>query len=182
MALTKDDILEAISNMTVIELKELLDAFEEKFDVTAAAPVAVAAAAPAGGGGDAAAEEEKDEFDVVLTAAGAAEDPGREGRQGPPRRGPEGGQGPRRRRPEADPREGHQGRRRGRQGQARRGRRHRRAQVSRGADVPPTRPRRRAVPGPPAVPRPGLAAMSQLRSGGFAHRWAVRCGRCGPGA
>jgi len=68
--LTKDDILEAISSMTVIELKELLDAFEEKFEVTAAAPVAVAAAAPAGGGGDAAAEEEKDEYDVVLAAAG----------------------------------------------------------------------------------------------------------------
>jgi large subunit ribosomal protein L7/L12 len=70
MATTKDDILEAISSMTVIELKELLDAFEEKFDVTAAAPVAVAAAA---GGAAAAApvEEEKDEFDVILTGAGA---------------------------------------------------------------------------------------------------------------
>ncbi len=69
---TKEDILEAISNMTVIELKELLDAFEEKFDVTAAAPVAVAAAAPAAGGGDAGgAAEEKDEFDVILKAAGA---------------------------------------------------------------------------------------------------------------
>ncbi len=68
---TKEEILDAISNMTVIELKELLDAFEEKFEVTAAAPVAVAAAAPAGGGGDAAAEEEKDEFDVVLESAGA---------------------------------------------------------------------------------------------------------------
>jgi large subunit ribosomal protein L7/L12 len=68
---TKEEVLDAISNMTVIELKELLDAFEEKFDVTAAAPVAVAAAAPAGGGGDAAAEEEKDEFDVVLESAGA---------------------------------------------------------------------------------------------------------------
>jgi large subunit ribosomal protein L7/L12 len=68
MATTKDDILDAISNMTVIELKELLDAFEEKFDVTAAAPVAVAAV-----GGPAAAapaEEEKDEFDVILAAAG----------------------------------------------------------------------------------------------------------------
>jgi large subunit ribosomal protein L7/L12 len=69
---TKDEILDAISNMTVIELKELLDAFEEKFEVTAAAPVAVAAAgAPAAGGdagGDAAAEQ--DEFDVVLTEAG----------------------------------------------------------------------------------------------------------------
>ncbi len=67
--ITKDDVLDAISGMTVIELKELLDAFEEKFGVTAAAPVAVAAA-----GGTAAAapvEEEKDEFDVILTAAGA---------------------------------------------------------------------------------------------------------------
>ncbi len=69
---TKDEILDAIGNMTVIELKELLDAFEEKFDVTAAAPVAVAAAgAPAAGGGEAGAEEEKDEFDVVLAGAGA---------------------------------------------------------------------------------------------------------------
>lgn len=69
---TKEEVLDAISNMTVIELKELLDAFEERFEVTAAAPVAVAAAAPAGGGGgDAAAEEEKDEFDVVLASAGA---------------------------------------------------------------------------------------------------------------
>jgi large subunit ribosomal protein L7/L12 len=68
---TKEEVLDAISNMTVIELKELLDAFEEKFDVTAAAPVAVAAAAPAGGGGEAAAEEEKDEFDVILESAGA---------------------------------------------------------------------------------------------------------------
>jgi large subunit ribosomal protein L7/L12 len=67
---TKDEILESIANMTVIELKELLDAFEEKFDVTAAAPVAVAAVA-AGGGAAAAAEEEQDEFDVVLTGAGA---------------------------------------------------------------------------------------------------------------
>ncbi|MGZ4701714.1 MAG: 50S ribosomal protein L7/L12 [Ilumatobacteraceae bacterium] len=69
MAITKDDVLDAISGMTVIELKELLDAFEEKFGVTAAAPVAVASA-----GGTAAAapvEEEKDEFDVILTSAGA---------------------------------------------------------------------------------------------------------------
>lgn len=67
---TKDEILDAISNMTVLELSELLSEFEEKFGVTAAAPVAVAGAAPAGGGGDAAAAEEQDEFDVVLTAAG----------------------------------------------------------------------------------------------------------------
>ena len=72
MALTKDEILDGISALTVIELKELLDAFEEKFGVTAAAPVAVAAVgAVAGGGGGAAAEEEKDEFDVILTEGGA---------------------------------------------------------------------------------------------------------------
>jgi len=56
--------------MTVLELKELLDAFEERFDVTAAAPVAVAAAAPAGGGGDDGGAAEKDEFDVVINDAG----------------------------------------------------------------------------------------------------------------
>jgi len=66
---TKEEILDAISNMTVIELKELLDAFEEKFEVTAAAPMAVAAAgAPAAA---AEAEAEQDEFDVMLTGAGA---------------------------------------------------------------------------------------------------------------
>src|SRR3954470_3027338 len=68
---TKEEILDAISSMTVLELSELLKDFEEKFGVTAAAPVAVAAGpAAAGGGGAAEAEEEKDEFDVVLTAAG----------------------------------------------------------------------------------------------------------------
>src|ERR671914_1010919 len=71
---TKEEILDAISGMTVLELSELLSAFEERFGVTAAAPVAVAGAAPAatGGGGDgaAAAEEEQDEFDVVLSATG----------------------------------------------------------------------------------------------------------------
>ena len=69
--MSKDQILEAISNLTVIELKELLDAFEEKFGVTAAAPVAVAAVAAGGAAGGAAAEEEKDEFDVILSDAGA---------------------------------------------------------------------------------------------------------------
>jgi large subunit ribosomal protein L7/L12 len=68
MALSTEEILDAISGMTVLELSELLKAFEEKFGVTAAAPVAVAVAA----GGDAApVVEEKDEFDVVLTSAGA---------------------------------------------------------------------------------------------------------------
>ncbi len=68
---TKEEILDSIANLTVLELSELLKDFEERFGVTAAAPVAVAAAAPgAGGGGEAAAEEEQDEFDVILTAAG----------------------------------------------------------------------------------------------------------------
>ena len=66
---TKEDILDAIAGMTVLELSELLKDFEEKFGVTAAAPVA---AAPAAAGGGAVAEEveEQDEFDVVLAAAG----------------------------------------------------------------------------------------------------------------
>jgi large subunit ribosomal protein L7/L12 len=68
--LTKDQILDGIAELSVIQLSELLKDFEERFGVTAAAPVAVAAAAPAGGGGEAAAEEEKSEFDVVLTDAG----------------------------------------------------------------------------------------------------------------
>ena len=68
---TKEEILDSIGALTVLELKELLDAFEERFGVTAAAPVAVAAAAPAGGGAAAAEVEEKDEFDVILTGAGA---------------------------------------------------------------------------------------------------------------
>jgi large subunit ribosomal protein L7/L12 len=68
--LTKDQILDGIAELSVLELSELLKAFEEKFGVTAAAPVAVAAA-PSGGGGDASSEvEEKTEFDVILTAAG----------------------------------------------------------------------------------------------------------------
>jgi large subunit ribosomal protein L7/L12 len=70
--LTKEEILDGIAELSVIQLSELLKEFEERFGVTAAAPVAVAAAAPAaGGGGEAAAvEEEKSDFDVVLTAAG----------------------------------------------------------------------------------------------------------------
>ena len=69
--LTKDDVLDAIAGWTVLELSEFVKSFEEKFGVSAAAPVAVAAAPAGGGGGDgAAAEEEKDEFDVVLSAAG----------------------------------------------------------------------------------------------------------------
>ncbi len=67
MAVTKEDILDAISNMTVLEIVDLISEMEEKFGVSAAAPVA-AAAAPAAGGGEAAVE--KDEFDVVLTSFG----------------------------------------------------------------------------------------------------------------
>ena len=65
MAISKEDILEAVSNLTVMELNDLVKAFEEKFGVSAAA---VAVAGPAGGAAEAA--EEKTEFDVVLTAAG----------------------------------------------------------------------------------------------------------------
>ena len=67
MALSKDDILNAIAEMSVMEVVELVEAMEEKFNVSAAAAVA---AAPAAAGGDAAATEEKTEFDVVLTGAG----------------------------------------------------------------------------------------------------------------
>ncbi len=68
--LTKDDILDAIANMSVLELSELLTDFEEKFGVSAAAPAAVMAAPGAGGGAADVAEEEKTEFDVVLTGEG----------------------------------------------------------------------------------------------------------------
>ena len=67
MAVSKDDILEAISNMSVMEVVELVEAMEEKFGVSAAAAVAVAAPAA---GGDAAAAEEKTEFDVILSSFG----------------------------------------------------------------------------------------------------------------
>ncbi|MCF8036914.1 MAG: 50S ribosomal protein L7/L12 [Desulfobacteraceae bacterium] len=66
---TKEDVIEFIANMSVLELSELVKELEEKFGVSAAAPVA-AAAAPAGGGEEAAPAEEKTEFDVVLNSAG----------------------------------------------------------------------------------------------------------------
>lgn len=68
--MTTEELLEVFEEMTVLELSEFSKAFEEKFEVTAAAPVAIAAAPAAGG--EAAAEEEKDEFDVVLAAVGDA--------------------------------------------------------------------------------------------------------------
>lgn len=67
--MTTEELLGVFEEMSVLELSEFLKAFEEKFDVTAAAPMAMAAVAPAAGGEEVA--EEKDEFDVVLTAAGA---------------------------------------------------------------------------------------------------------------
>jgi large subunit ribosomal protein L7/L12 len=70
MALNKDEILDAIAGMTVLELSELIKAMEEKFGVSAAAAVAVAAAPAAGGGAAAPAAEEKTEFTVMLLAAG----------------------------------------------------------------------------------------------------------------
>jgi large subunit ribosomal protein L7/L12 len=68
--ISKDDILEGIANLSVLELSELLKDFEEKFGVTAAAPMAVAAAPAAGGGDAGGGEDEKTEFDVILNAAG----------------------------------------------------------------------------------------------------------------
>ncbi|MCW8903228.1 MULTISPECIES: 50S ribosomal protein L7/L12 [Sedimenticola] len=68
MAVSKEDILETIAGMTVMEVVELISAMEEKFGVSAAAAVA---AAPAAGGGEAAAAEEQTEFDVVMTSFGA---------------------------------------------------------------------------------------------------------------
>ena len=67
--MSTDELLDVFKNMTVLELNEFLKAFEEEFDVTAAAPVAVAAVGVAPAGGEAAAEEQ-DEFDVVLIGAG----------------------------------------------------------------------------------------------------------------
>ena len=118
--LSTDELLDAFKEMTLIELSEFVKQFEETFEVTAAAPVAVAAAGAAAGGGAAAAAEEQDEFDVVLERRWREEDPGHQGgpRAHEPR--PQGGQGPRRRRPQARPREGRQGC--GREGQGGRSR------------------------------------------------------------
>jgi large subunit ribosomal protein L7/L12 len=68
--LSHEDVLEAIAAWSVLELSEFVKAFEEKFGVTAAAPVAMAAPGGGGGGADAAPAEEKDEFTVMLTGAG----------------------------------------------------------------------------------------------------------------
>ena len=73
MAVSKEDILETISNMSVMDVVELIEAMEEKFGVSAAAPVAVAAGPAAGG--EAAAAEEKTEFDVILASFGSQKVP-----------------------------------------------------------------------------------------------------------
>jgi large subunit ribosomal protein L7/L12 len=70
MATSKDDVFEFIDNMTIIQMSEFIKEFEERYGVSAAAPVAAVAAAPAAGGEGAAAAEEKTSFDVVLSAAG----------------------------------------------------------------------------------------------------------------
>ena len=70
--LSNDELIEAFKEMSLIELSEFVKEFEEVFDVTAAAPVAVAAAGGAAGGGEAAVEEEQTEFDVILESAGSA--------------------------------------------------------------------------------------------------------------
>lgn len=70
MAITKTDVIDFIASMSVLELSEFIKELEEKFGVSAAAPVAVAAMAPAAGGGAVAAAEEKTEFDVILASAG----------------------------------------------------------------------------------------------------------------
>jgi len=70
MAVSKADLLDAIANLTVLELSELIKEMETKFGVSAAATAVAAVAAPAAGGGAAAAAEEKTEFDVIITGAG----------------------------------------------------------------------------------------------------------------
>ena len=70
--LSNDELIEAFKEMSLIELSEFVKQFEDVFEVTAAAPVAVAAAGGAAGGGEAAVEEEQTEFDVILESAGSA--------------------------------------------------------------------------------------------------------------
>ena len=90
MALTNEEILDAIASKTVLEISELIKMMEEKFGVTATAAVAVAGPAA---GAAAAPAEEKSEFDVVLAAVGSSDRPRLEGSQGPRRRRPQGHQG-----------------------------------------------------------------------------------------
>ena len=128
--ISSTDLLDAFKEMTLLELSDFVKQFEETFDVTAAAPVAVAAAPAAGGGGggdEAAAEQ--DEFDVILEAAGDKKIQVIKEVRTPDLARPQGGQGPGRQRAEAGPGEGRQGRRREGQGRSRGRRRHRHRQV-----------------------------------------------------
>ena len=127
MALSKEEILDGIAALSVIELKELLDAFEEKFGVSASAPVAVMAA----GGGAAAAEDEKDEFDVILTDGGAQKIQVIKAVREITSLGLKEAKDLVDGAPKPSPRKGEQGRCREGKGQARRSRRFRRTQVSR---------------------------------------------------
>ena len=114
--LSTAELIDAFKELTLLELSEFVKPFEDTFDVTAAAPVAIAAAGPAGGGAPAEAVEEQDEFDVILEAAGDKKIQVIKAVRDRHRPRPEGGQGPRRRRPQAGPGEGRQGGRREGQG------------------------------------------------------------------
>ena len=164
--LTKEEILDGIANITVLELSELLKEFEEKFGVTAAAPVAVAAAPAGGGDAGGGAEEEKAEFDVVLTAAGDKKIQVIKEVRALTSLGPEGGQGPGRRRPQARAREGLEGGGREGKGPARGGRGDRRAQVA-ARGLPGRHPERiRTRSGPrPTEALPGQGAWPRMLSG-----------------
>lgn len=123
---TNDELLEAFGEMTLVELSEFVKAFEEKFDVEAAAPVAAVAAVA---GAAAPAEEEKDEFDVILSAVGDKKIQVIKAVRAITNLGLAEAQGSCRRRSEGRPREGQEGRCREGQGSAGRGWRQRRAQV-----------------------------------------------------
>ena len=131
--LTQDDLLEAIDKMTVLELSEFIKRFEDRYGVTAAAPVAAAAAPAAGGGADRGRRRSRgaDRVHGDARRDRPEQDPGHQGRPRAHRPRPQGGQGPRRRDPEG--RQGRRHQRRGRQdqGRHRRGRRQGRDQVGR---------------------------------------------------
>ena len=163
--MSTDDLLDAFKEMTLLELSEFVKKFEEVFEVTAAAPVAVAAAGGAAPAAEAA--EEQSEFDVILESGRREEDRRHQGRpRDRLRPGPQGGQGPRRRRPQAAAGEGHQGGRRGGQGQARGRRRDGHRQVG--------RPRRFRTANPPRIPREPTGFAGDFRYGR-----QTRCGQTG---
>ena len=129
MAISKDEVLEAISEMSVLEVVDLVSAMEEKFGVSAAAPVAVAAV-PTNGAGDAAAEEEQTEFDVILAGYRREEGQRYQGGSRHYRAWPEGGQGVGGRSAESGQGSREQGRGGRSQDEAGRSRRNRRGQMT----------------------------------------------------